>query len=263
MAKFWSYFGKFWTLITRFLLLWMGKYWTINLVIWSHWSVVVIIVVDEDDDDCPFSDATKRDDLWWLLQKYLPLISLLFLLLLVPLLQTLLFAPFVHPCLSTYHSFLSAAEGQRPRNYLSCCSCSCFCLDYVRLHTLYFYLRLGTWRVIFFFNIITLFMTLFLSFYCECYSLNLLVRLFLSQFIGTSCSCFCLAYIRLHTLYFYLRLGTWRLIFFFNIITLFMTLFLSLCFSLNLFERLFLLFSSVYAFSTCFSFFLNWFECLF
>ena len=184
---------------TRFLLLWMGKHWTINLVIWSHWSVVVIIVVDEDDDDCPFSDATKRDDLWWLLQKYLPPISLLFLLLLVPLLQTLLFAPFVHPFLSTYHSFLSAAEGQRPRNYLSCCSCSCFCLDYVRLHTLYFYLRLGTWRVIFFFNIITLFMTLFLS----------------------------------------------------------------LCFSLNLFERLFLLFSSVYAFSTCFSFFLNWFECLF
>ena len=181
---------------TRFLLLWMGKHWTINLVIWSHWSVVVIIVVDEDDDDCPFSDATKRDDLWWLLQKYLPPISLLFLLLLVPLLQTLLFAPFVHPFLSTYHSFLSAAEGQRPRNYLSCCSCSCFCLDYVRLHTLYFYLRLGTWRVIFFFNIITLFMTLFLSFYCECYSLNLLVRLVLvSVWLTSVCILFISIYV--------------------------------------------------------------------
>ena len=44
----------------------------------------------------------------------------------------------VYLFLSTW-CFWSAAEGQRPRNYLSCCCCSCFSLPHLLIyHSLFF-----------------------------------------------------------------------------------------------------------------------------
>ena len=54
-------------------------------------------------------------------------------------------APLVLPTSCVLYLFLStwcfwsAAEGQRPRNYLSCCCCSCFSLPHLLIyHSLYF-----------------------------------------------------------------------------------------------------------------------------